>query len=81
MGLTPCNALTYSICLQAESLGEQLELFKEELTNKTEEVLQLNMQLEIQRKQSEQAVQQAQEEYLLLKASALLRSQESPVLD
>ncbi|XP_040213527.1 pericentrin isoform X2 [Rana temporaria] len=52
---------------EAESLAEQLELFKEELTNKTEEVLQLNMQLEIQRKQSEQAVQQAQEEYLLLK--------------
>lgn len=73
---------TYSICLQAESLAEQLELFKEELTNKTEEVLQLNMQLEIMRKQSEQAVQQAQEEYLLLKASALLRrSQESLLLD
>ncbi|XP_073489796.1 pericentrin isoform X2 [Aquarana catesbeiana] len=52
---------------EAESLAEQLELFKEELTNKTEEVLQLNMQLEIMRKQSEQAVQQAQEEYLLLK--------------
>ncbi|KAM4024863.1 pericentrin isoform 2-T2 [Anomaloglossus baeobatrachus] len=50
-----------------ESLVEQLEQFREELMNKTEEVFQLNMQLDVQRKQYEQAVQQAQEEYLRVK--------------
>ncbi|CAJ0955080.1 unnamed protein product [Ranitomeya imitator] len=54
---------------EAESLVEQLEQFREELMNKTEEVFQLNMQLDVQRKQYERAVQQAQEEYLRLKAS------------
>ncbi|KAM3916606.1 pericentrin [Leptodactylus fuscus] len=52
---------------EAESLAEQLEQFREELMSKTEEVFQLNLQLDIQRKQYEQAIQQAQEEYLQLK--------------
>ncbi|XP_071977619.1 pericentrin isoform X2 [Engystomops pustulosus] len=52
---------------EAESLVEQLEQFREELMNKTEEVFQLNLQLDIQRKQYEQAIQQTQEEYLRLK--------------
>ncbi|XP_075685669.1 pericentrin isoform X2 [Rhinoderma darwinii] len=52
---------------EAESLVEQLEQFREELMNKREEVFQLNMQLNVQRNQYEQALQQVQEEYLRLK--------------
>ncbi|XP_069839189.1 pericentrin isoform X2 [Dendropsophus ebraccatus] len=66
---------------EAESLVEQLEQYREELMNKTEEVFQLNMQLDIQRKQYEQALQQAQEEYLRLKDEmSTLRSQNTDVL-
>ncbi|XP_053327936.1 pericentrin [Spea bombifrons] len=52
---------------EADNLAEQLEQFRGELVNKTEEALQLNMQLEIQRKQADLALQQAQAEYLNLK--------------
>lgn len=38
-------------CLQICNLEEQLEQFREELENKSEEVQQLHMQLEIQRKE------------------------------
>ncbi|KAM8934137.1 pericentrin [Pelodytes ibericus] len=52
---------------KAESLPKQLEQFKEDLVNKTEEVLQLSMQLEIQRKQGDLIMNQAQAEWASLK--------------
>ncbi|KAM4626955.1 pericentrin [Discoglossus pictus] len=52
---------------EVESLAEQLELFRDDLVNKTEEILQLNMQQEIQSKQNEQTLQQVKEENLRLK--------------
>lgn len=39
------------LCRQICNLEEQLEQFREELENKSEEVQQLHMQLEIQRKE------------------------------
>ncbi|XP_072902480.1 pericentrin isoform X3 [Hemitrygon akajei] len=48
-------------------LEEQLDQFQEDLMNKNDEMLQLNMQLEIQTKQSAMAINQLQEENICLK--------------
>ncbi|XP_059823404.1 pericentrin isoform X4 [Hypanus sabinus] len=50
-------------------LEEQLDQFQEDLMNKNDEMLQLNMQLEIQTKQSAMAINQLQEENICLKAN------------
>lgn len=46
--------------LQISNLEEQLEQFREELENKSEEVQQLHMQLEIQRKELSSQQQELQ---------------------
>lgn len=49
---------------------EQLEQFREELENKNEEVQQLHMQLEIQRKESATRLQELEQENKVLKVSS-----------
>lgn len=52
------------------NLEEQLEQFREELENKNEEVQQLHMQLEIQRKESATRLQELEQENKLFKVIA-----------
>lgn len=49
------------------NLEEQLEQFREELENKNEEVQQLHMQLEIQKKESTTRLQELEQENKLFK--------------
>lgn len=58
------------------NLEEQLEQFREELENKNEEVQQLHMQLEIQRKEATTHLQELEQENKLYKVSVLQRSPE-----
>lgn len=58
------------------NLEEQLEQFREELENKNEEVQQLHMQLEIQRKEATTRLQELEQENKLYKVSVLQRSPE-----
>lgn len=70
MFLQNCHVfLSPQIC----NLEEQLEQFREELENKSEEVQQLHMQLEIQRKEIS-----SQQEYLETRDS-LLQVNKQPV--
>lgn len=55
---------------QITNLVEQLEQFREELENKNEEVQQLHMQLEIQRKESATRLQELEQEIKVLKVSS-----------
>lgn len=55
---------------QVTNLVEQLEQFREELENKNEEVQQLHMQLEIQRKESATRLQELEQENKVLKVSS-----------
>lgn len=59
--------------IQIINLEEQLEQFREELENKNEEVQQLHMQLEIQRKESATRQQELEQENKLLKVNCLPR--------
>lgn len=52
------------------NLEEQLEQFREELENKNEEVQQLHMQLEIQKKESTTRLQELEQENKLFKVIA-----------
>ncbi|XP_048454663.1 pericentrin isoform X2 [Rhincodon typus] len=53
--------------LEIQSLEEQLDQFRENLLNRNDEMLQLNMQLEIQTKQSAMTINQLHEENIRVK--------------
>jgi TolA-binding protein len=59
------------LILKITNLEEQLEQFREELENKSEEVQQLHMQLEIQKKESAARLQELGQENKLLKVISL----------
>ena len=59
-----------SLISKITNLEEQLEQFREELENKNEEVQQLHMQLEIQKKESTTRLQELEQENKLFKVIA-----------
>jgi A-kinase anchor protein 9 len=59
------------LVLKITNLEEQLEQFREELENKNDEVQELLMQLEIQRKESTTRLQELQQENRLFKVTGL----------
>lgn len=59
------------LVLKITNLEEQLEQFREELENKNEEVQELLMQLEIQKKESTTRLQELQQENRLFKVIGL----------
>lgn len=66
IGLSPVVSPHVYLFPQICNLEEQLEQFKDELENKSEEVQQLHMQLEIQRKEIS-----SQQQYLETRDSML----------
>lgn len=63
--------LSNNFVLKISNLEEQLEQFREELENKNDEVQELHMQLEIQRKESTTRLQELQQENKLYQVISL----------
>lgn len=64
-------SLSDNFVLKISNLEEQLEQFREELENKNDEVQELHMQLEIQRKESTTRLQELQQENKLYQVISL----------
>lgn len=64
-------SLSDNLVLKISNLEEQLEQFREELENKNDEVQELHMQLEIQRKESTTRLQELQQENKLYQVISL----------
>lgn len=64
-------SLSDNFVVKISNLEEQLEQFREELENKNDEVQELHMQLEIQRKESTTRLQELQQENKLYQVIGL----------